>query len=144
MNRTAFDTIALFGAAAAALAFAACAGARPSASPAQAKPVQTAATPAAAVVAAPPDETSPAAMPTGTLTRVGGVVVSVDAASRTLTIKDYSGLTRAFRIAGEAPVTRGGDEAAVGLDGIAVGDRVRLKVGGDVTASVHVLVNPAQ
>jgi hypothetical protein len=83
-------------------------------------------------------------MPTVPLSRIGGTVVSKDAATRTLTIKDYGGRTRTFRIAGDATVTKGGAEAAVPLDDIAAGDRIRLKVGGDVAANVHVMVNPAQ
>jgi hypothetical protein len=143
MNRTAFDAIVRAAAVAAAFAVSACAAAKHAPDPAPVKPVHSvsvAAAPSAAAIQ--PSATIP--MPTVPLTRVGGIVVSEDAAARTLTIKDYGGRTRTFRIAGDARVTKGGDEAAVGLDGIAAGDKVRLKVGGDVTASVHVMVSPAQ
>lgn len=146
MNRRFFDRILRTAASTAALAVTACAAAKPVSSPAQegsahAVPPPVVAPSAAAAPAAPPPA---AAMPAGPLTRVGGVVVSEDASGRSLTIKDYNGRTRTFRIAGGARVTKGGAEAAVGLDGIAAGDRVRLKVGGDVAAVVHVLVRATQ
>jgi hypothetical protein len=83
-------------------------------------------------------------MPSGHLTRVVGVVTSVYLAGRALTIKDYSGQTRTLRFADGVRITKGGDEAAVGVDGIAAGGRIRLMVSGDVVASAHVLVLPAQ
>jgi len=83
-------------------------------------------------------------MPTGRLTRIGGVVISVDSAGHALAIKDYSGRTRTFHFADGARITKGGDESAAGLDDIAAGGRVRLMVSGDVAASAHVMVQPAQ
>lgn len=136
---------------AAAFAVSACATANkptPASSPAKPAPsVSVAAAPSApatsatASVAAPTPAAIP--MPTGSLKRVGGVVVSSDAAAQTLTIKDNSGHTRTFRIAGGASLTKGGDNSAVQLGDLAAGDRVRLKVGGDVAANVHVMVKPA-
>lgn len=140
INWTAFDSFVRIAAVAAAFAVSACATARPASPPSPVKPAH--AVPLAAAPA--PQTPAPIAMPIGQLARVGGVVVSVDAARRSLTIKDYSGRTRTFRIADGARLTKGGDEAAVGLDDIAAGGRVRLKVGGDVAASAHMMVQPAQ
>jgi len=78
------------------------------------------------------------------LIKVSGTVVSEDASAHTLTIKDYHGKTRTFRVAGAAKVTRGGAEKSVELSSLAAGERVHLKVGGDVAASVHVLVVAAK
>jgi len=121
---------------AAAALLAACAPAKraePTVAPKPAAPVAAAPAP----VPAPPP---PAAMPSGTLIKVSGTVVSVDASAHTVTIKDYHGKTRVFRVAGAAKITKGGAEKAVDLSSLAAGDRVHLKTGGDVAASVHVMV----
>ena len=143
MNKTAFDPIVRAAALAAAFAVSACASAKPAAPPTPAKPAHAAPLAAAPSPAATP-QSALVAMPTAPLTRIGGIVVSEDVAAHTLTIKDYSGRTRSFRIASDARFTKGGSDAAVGMDVISAGDRVRLKVGGDVAASVHVMVKPAQ
>jgi hypothetical protein len=137
MNRTVAPLI--FAALAAACA-------TPRATPSKAAPTADRWTPAAApshAAPAAPPMVAAVALPTGPLSRVGGIVVSEDASARTLTLKDYQGRTRTFRIADSAKMTKGGGESAVGLDGVSAGDRVRLEVGGDVAASVHVLVKPA-
>ena len=135
---------------AAAFAVSACATSKPTPASSSAKPALSAsgaavpsapATSAAVSAAAPTTAAIP--MPTGSLKRVGGVVVSADAAAQTLTIKDNNGHTRTFRIAGKARLTKGGDDSAIQLGDLAAGDRVRLKVGGDVAANVHVMVKPA-
>ena len=141
MNRTDFEPTVQAVVVVAALALSSCAPARRAPDPAPVKPVRAVSAVAADPMAPPPVIIG---MPTAPLTRVGGIVVSEDSSARALTIKDYGGLTRTFRIAGDARVTEGGDEAPLGLDGIAAGDKVRLKVSGDVAASVHVMVKPAQ
>ncbi|MFI5346322.1 MAG: hypothetical protein ACHQ51_08105 [Elusimicrobiota bacterium] len=124
---------------AAACAFSACAGVKPARGPAP-----------AVVSAAPRSAPAPAAaaasvpMPAVPLVRVGGIVVASDPAARSVTIRDYQGRTRAFRLADGARLTRGGDESAVSLDAVSAGDKIRLKVGGDVAAEAHVLVAPAR
>ncbi|HXT01964.1 MAG TPA: hypothetical protein VN915_14915 [Elusimicrobiota bacterium] len=125
---------------AAAAVLAACAPAKRAPAPIPAKP----AAPLAAAQPAPAPVPAAVAMPSGTLTRVGGTVVSEDAAAHYLTIKDYRGRTRTFRVAGAAKLTKGGDEESIGLASIAAGDRVKLKVGGDVVASAHVMVAAAK
>ena len=144
MNKTNSNAIVRAAALAAAFAASACATAKPA--PAPAKPASSASSASSAVVpsaAAPAPSSAAVPMPTIPLTRVGGVVVSADAAAHTLTIKDYGGRTRAFHIADGAALTKGGDDSAVRLGDLAAGDRVRLKVGGDVVANVHVMVKPA-
>ena len=145
MHRTRFDPVARAAAVAAALAVGGCATAKPAPVHAPVKPM-TAQSPAPAPAPSAVSTPAPAAvgMPAGTLSRTGGVVVSADSVARSLTIKDYHGRTRIFRVAGAALLTKGGDGAAVEFDDIAAGDRVQLKVGGDVVASAHVLVKPAQ
>jgi hypothetical protein len=147
MKRSDFDRFVRVAASTAAFSVTACAAVKPASPPSQANSahaVPLAAAPSVSAAASAQTPPPPAAMPVGSLTRAGGVVISEDAAGRSLTIKDYSGRTRTFRIAGGARVSKGGAEAAVALDGIKSGDRVRLKVGGDVAASVHVLVERVQ
>jgi hypothetical protein len=151
MRKADLDAFSRAAALAAAVSLSACATAQPApaAKPAHADPLPVAKS-ASADAAPAQAPASPApfvapAMPSGPLTRISGVVISGDSVGHALTIKDYSGRTHTFRIAGGASLTRGGDDAVVGLEGVSAGDRVRLKVGGgDIVASLHVLVNPAQ
>jgi hypothetical protein len=143
MNRTAFEPTIHAAVVIAALAVSSCAPAMRAPDPVPVNPAHAVSAAAAPVPAVSPSS-AVVPMPTVPLTRVGGIVVSEDASAHTLTIRDYSGRTRTFRIAGDARITKGGDEAAVGPDAVTAGDKVRLKVGGDVTASIHVMVSPAQ
>ncbi|MDE2039217.1 MAG: hypothetical protein KGO96_06485 [Elusimicrobia bacterium] len=136
--------------AATSLALAACAfrQAAPASASASA-PASTTATPADAVTAPTPvkkiarSRTPRTRGTTAQSTRaLWGIVVSLDARTGRLTIKNKHGRIHSLSVSTRTSVTEGGADKAISLAGVKLGDSVIVRASGDAARSIHVRVLP--
>lgn len=127
--------------AAAVVGLAACAH-QPRKTAAAAKPKAAEAAPAVAAAAPAPAAAqavaaAPVVAPKGDKRHVHGRVTAVDASEGTLAIRDSAGRAHHYRVATAAKLTKGGDDAAISLSDLKVGDHVTVWHVQDVAVSIH-------